>query len=50
MAPDELDRIVRTEITDLLADNLTEEVLAWKYLMPGRPNPTHRFTEIVEPK
>ena len=50
MAPDELDCIVREEMTDLLADSLTENVLAWKYLMPGRPNPTHRFTEIVEPK
>ena len=47
MSPEELDHIVREEVTALLADNLTEKVMAWKYLMPGRPNPTHRFTEII---
>lgn len=47
MTPEELDHIVREELTAQLGDNLKEEVLAWKYLQPGRPNPTHRFTEIV---
>ena len=47
MSPEQLDRLVREEVAALLTDNLTEEVLAWKYLMPGRPNPTHRFREII---
>ena len=25
-----------------------EEVVAWRFLQPGRPNPTHRFVEIVK--
>ena len=47
MTPEELDQMVRSEVAAQLGDKLTENVLAWKYLMPGRPNPTHRFTEIV---
>ncbi|MBO7419001.1 MAG: cobalamin synthesis protein P47K [Bacteroidaceae bacterium] len=47
MAPEELDRVVRSEVTAQLGDKLTENVLAWKYLQPGRPNPTHRFDVVV---
>lgn len=47
MSPESLDSLVRETLSAQLGDNLTESVLAWKYLMPGRPNPTHRFTEIV---
>jgi len=26
----------------------TDKVLAWRFLQPGRPNPTHRFNEVTE--
>lgn len=24
----------------------TDEVIAWRYLQPGRPNPAHRFDQV----
>lgn len=45
-SPEKLDRIVRRTL-DKLSDKLTTEVLAWRYLQPGRPQPTHRFSEII---
>ena len=45
--PEELNRLIKEVLTELLGDTLREEVLAWRFLQPGRPNPTHRFTEIV---
>ena len=50
--PEELDKIVR-ETIDRVTGSYTTEVIAWKYLQPGRPNPTHRFnrefySEILE--
>ena len=45
--PEDLDRLIKEVLTELLGDTLREEVLAWRFLQPGRPNPTHRFTEIV---
>ena len=46
-SPENLDRIVRETLDNLCADKYTTEVLAWRYLQPGRPQPTHRFTEVV---
>ncbi len=45
--PEELNRLIKEVLAELLGDTLREEVLAWRFLQPGRPNPTHRFTEIV---
>lgn len=46
-SPKNLDLIVRQTLDALCADNHIPEVLAWRYLQPGRPQPTHRFTEVV---
>ncbi|MCQ2224017.1 MAG: cobalamin synthesis protein P47K, partial [Bacteroidaceae bacterium] len=46
-SPEHLDQLVRNVLIDSLPDNCQEEVLAWRYLQPGRPNPTHRFNETV---
>ena len=45
--PEELNRLIKEVLKELLGDTLREEVLAWRFLQPGRPNPTHRFTQIV---
>ena len=41
--PEHLDEIVRSAIIDAIDGQYTDEVLAWRYLQPGRPNPTHRI-------
>ena len=46
-SPEHLDELVSDVLVDSLPDNCQEEVLAWRYLQPGRPNPTHRFVETV---
>ncbi len=46
-SPENLDQIVRQTLDALCTDIYTPEVLAWRYLQPGRPQPTHRFTEVV---
>jgi Ni2+-binding GTPase involved in maturation of urease and hydrogenase len=47
-SPENLHSIVR-DILDRLCRNtaLDNDVLAWRYLQPGRPQPTHRFSEVV---
>ncbi len=46
-SPENLNEIVRQTLDKLCADVYTTEIIAWRYLQPGRPQPTHRFTEIV---
>lgn len=46
-SPAELDRIVRQTLHALTKDRYETEMLAWRYLQPGRPAPTHRFAEVV---
>jgi len=46
-SPENLDQIVRQTLDTLCADLYSTDVLAWRYLQPGRPQPTHRFTEVV---
>lgn len=46
--PERLDEMVREVLLHTIGDSYKEEVVAWRFLQPGRPNPTHRFTEIVE--
>jgi G3E family GTPase len=45
--PEYLDQLVREALVQSINGRYTEEVLAWRYLQPGRPNPTHRFSEVV---
>jgi len=47
-SPENLDRIIRETLDILCSDLLTPEVIAWRYLQPGRPQPTHRFMEVIE--
>lgn len=43
--PDNLNQIVRQALESAGSYNI--EVIAWRYLQPGRPQPTHRFMEVV---
>jgi G3E family GTPase len=45
-SPENLDRIVRETLDALCAARCTADILAWRYLQPGRPQPTHRFSEV----
>lgn len=45
--PEHLDQLVREALLAVIQERFTEEVIAWRFLQPGRPNPTHRFTEVV---
>lgn len=47
-SPEHLDELVKNVLMHSLPTGCKEEVLAWRYLQPGRPNPTHRFNEVVE--
>ncbi|MBR1378554.1 MAG: cobalamin synthesis protein P47K [Bacteroidaceae bacterium] len=46
-SPEHLDQLVREQLTAVVSSRLSEEVLAWRFLQPGRPNPTHRFAEVM---
>jgi len=46
-SPERLDQLVRSALADAIDGRYREEVLAWRFLQPGRPNPTHRFSEVV---
>ncbi len=46
IAPERLEEIVRKTI-DQTNDGLETKILTLRCLMPGRPNPTHRFSEVV---
>ena len=41
--PEHLDEVIRQVLLDAIDGQYKDEVLAWRYLMPGRPNPTHRM-------
>ncbi len=41
--PEHLDEIIREVLLEAIDGQYTDEVLAWRYLQPGRPNPTHRI-------
>ncbi|MDR2680997.1 MAG: cobalamin synthesis protein P47K [Tannerella sp.] len=47
-SPEELDGIVSETLENLAKDKCTVRKLAWRCLSPGRPQPTHRFSEIIE--
>lgn len=46
-SPEHLDELVREALVNTIGDKFETEVTAWKFLQPGRPNPTHRFTQVV---
>jgi G3E family GTPase len=46
-SPGELDKIVKETLDALTKDAYSAETVAWRFLMPGRPQPTHRFVEVV---
>lgn len=46
-SPEHLDQLIRDALVHVIDNRFTDEVLAWRYLQPGRPNPTHRFNEVV---
>jgi len=46
-SPENLDKMVRETVDELIGDKYTTEVLAWRYLQPGRPQPTYRYSEVV---
>jgi Ni2+-binding GTPase involved in maturation of urease and hydrogenase len=46
-SPEKLDKMVRETLDALTGDKYVTEVLAWRFLQPGRPQPTYRFAEVV---
>ena len=47
MPPEELEKIVRGLLTTAAVEQLDIQIQSLRCLMPGRPVPTHRFTESV---
>ncbi len=45
-SPENLDEIVKMALMQCFG-NCKDEVIAWRYLQPGRPNPTHRMDSVV---
>lgn len=41
--PEHLDALVKDVLVNAINGRYDDEILAWRYLMPGRPNPTHRI-------
>jgi Ni2+-binding GTPase involved in maturation of urease and hydrogenase len=46
-SPETLNTIVSETLDALTGNRYDAETLAWRYLTPGRPNPTHRFDVVV---
>lgn len=42
-SPEHLDEMIRSVLIEAIDGRYTDEILAWRYLQPGRPNPTHRM-------
>lgn len=45
-SPEYLDQLIRDALIRAIGGRYTDEVIAWRYLQPGRPNPTHRFDQV----
>ena len=45
--PDNLENIVK-DVLYTATSGLTMEIVAWRCLQPGRPNPTYRYTQVVK--
>ncbi|MDR2472124.1 MAG: cobalamin synthesis protein P47K [Tannerella sp.] len=46
-SPETLNDIVIKTLENTADKRCKTQTLAWRYLMPGRPNPTHRFAEAI---
>lgn len=46
-SPERLDELVRSALDTAIADKHAFDILEWRYLQPGRPNPTYRFDQVV---
>lgn len=46
--PEHLDHLVREALIHSINGRYSDKVNAWRYLQPGRPNPTHRFDTVVK--
>ena len=44
--PELLDQMVREVLIGMIDGKYEEEVVAWRFLQPGRPNPTHRYERV----
>ncbi len=42
-SPEHLDKLIREVLVDAIDGQYRDEVLAWRYLQPGRPSPTYRL-------
>ena len=47
--PGILDDLIREALRDFTTGRFQSNILAWNCLQPGRPNPTWRFTQVVNP-
>lgn len=47
MSPADLDQIVREALDAVSNGNFKFETVAWRSLSPGRPLPTHRYSQLV---
>jgi MIP family channel proteins len=45
--PENLNALVRETLKTFTQDLYDTRIAAWRCLQPGRPNPTHRFTQVV---
>jgi len=41
--PEHLNELVKDVLATAIDDQYDNEILAWRFLQPGRPNPTHRI-------
>ena len=41
--PEHLNELVKDVLATAIGDQYGNEILAWRFLQPGRPNPTHRI-------
>ena len=46
-SPEQLDELVRGALDAAIAGKYAFAILDWRYLQPGRPNPTYRFDQVV---
>ncbi|MDR1963067.1 MAG: cobalamin biosynthesis protein P47K [Planctomycetaceae bacterium] len=47
MSPESLEKLVRNLLAGTITQQLDVKIETFRCLMPGRPNPTHRFVETV---
>ena len=47
--PGKLDDLIREALHDFTTGRFQSHIMAWNCLQPGRPNPTWRFTQGVNP-